>query len=212
MASTKERYRREGDVSLIEIGLRSIQQLFNSFDPSPFHEKDLDSDAEEYIVGAAREFPLHTPLKLVFYLPADQINAALGANLAQSIHNYFEYRWDTAARELRFLFQIGRTSLAIGITFLFACLTLRQLVHATTAPPFDYVIAESLLIAGWVAMWRPFQTFLYDWWPLRRMGRIYAKLSVMPVEIRCESAALSNQADGAPAQVFSRQRARSAPG
>ena len=31
-------------------------------------------------------------------------------------------------------------------------------------------------------MWRPMQIYLYDWWPLRRRGRIFVKLSHMPVE------------------------------
>ena len=35
----------------IEIYLDRIEQLFNSMDPSPFHEKDLDRDAEEFIVS-----------------------------------------------------------------------------------------------------------------------------------------------------------------
>jgi len=43
-------------------------------------------------------------------------------------------------------------------------------------------VRESLTIAGWVAMWRPMQIYLYDWWPLLRRSRIYAKLSHMPVE------------------------------
>ena len=34
-----------------------------------------------------------------------------------------------------------------------------------------------------VAMWRPMQIYLYDWWPLLRRSRIYAKLSHMPVEV-----------------------------
>jgi hypothetical protein len=29
----------------------AISQLFNSCDPSPFHEKDLDDNAEEYIAS-----------------------------------------------------------------------------------------------------------------------------------------------------------------
>jgi hypothetical protein len=45
------------------------------------------------------------------------------------------------------------------------------------------VARESLTIAGWVAMWRPMQIYLYEWWPLRRQTRIYQKLSHMPVEI-----------------------------
>jgi hypothetical protein len=37
----------------IEIRLSRPQQLFNSLDPSPFHERDLDEDAEAYIVDGA---------------------------------------------------------------------------------------------------------------------------------------------------------------
>jgi hypothetical protein len=32
-------------------------------------------------------------------------------------------------------------------------------------------------------MWRPMQIFLYDWWPLLNMGRLYEKLSRAPVEV-----------------------------
>ena len=39
----------------IEIRLSQPQQLFNSLDPSPFHERDLDEDAEQYIVDSADE-------------------------------------------------------------------------------------------------------------------------------------------------------------
>jgi hypothetical protein len=40
-----------------------------------------------------------------------------------------------------------------------------------------------LTIAGWVAMWRPMEIYLYDWWPLRRKSRLYQKLSQMPVQM-----------------------------
>ena len=42
---------------------------------------------------------------------------------------------------------------------------------------------ESLMIAGWVAMWRPMNIYLYDWCPLRRRGRIFDKLSRIDVEV-----------------------------
>jgi hypothetical protein len=31
----------------IEVNLNRLTQLFNSLDPSPFHERDLDQDAED---------------------------------------------------------------------------------------------------------------------------------------------------------------------
>jgi hypothetical protein len=35
------------DSAAIEIRLSRPQQLFNSLDPSPFHDRDLDQDAED---------------------------------------------------------------------------------------------------------------------------------------------------------------------
>jgi hypothetical protein len=56
----------------IELRLRELNQLFDSFDPAPFHEKDLDRDAEEYIVSWAREFAPAMPLVFRLHLPEDQ--------------------------------------------------------------------------------------------------------------------------------------------
>jgi hypothetical protein len=41
-----------------------------------------------------------------------------------------------------------------------------------------------MTIAGWVALWRPLEIYLYEWWPLRRRGQILDKLSRMAVEVR----------------------------
>jgi hypothetical protein len=60
-------------ITKIEINLKRLPQLFNSLDPSPFHERDLDREAEDYIVGSAEEAPRQRPLALVIHLPADQM-------------------------------------------------------------------------------------------------------------------------------------------
>jgi hypothetical protein len=174
----------EPAVAAIEIRLSRLQQLFNSLDPSPFHEKDLDADAEEYIVGWVDEFPLPQPLKLVVHLPADQHALAESANLQDAIHNYFSYRVGESERRRRALLREGRISFVIGLVFLFACVSLRHFALALWPGTATQILAEGLLILGWVAMWRPLQIFLYEWWPLRHHGRVYAKLAAMPVEVR----------------------------
>jgi len=78
----------------IEISLSRLSQLFNSLDPSPFHERDLDHDAEDYIVGSAEEAPRQQPLALVIHLPADQLPTQGLPDLREAIHNYFAYRRD----------------------------------------------------------------------------------------------------------------------
>jgi hypothetical protein len=178
----------EGEPTAIAIRLSRLQQLFNSFDPSPFHEKDLDQDAEEYIVGSVDDFPLPKPLKLVLQLPADQLAVAQALHLEAGIHNYFTYRSGEAHRRMRFLFREGRIALLIGLAFLFMCTLVRQIAFTLWPNAAAQTLAEGLLIVGWVAMWRPLQIFLYDWWPIRHQCRLFAKLAEMPVEMSAAEA------------------------
>jgi hypothetical protein len=45
------------------------------------------------------------------------------------------------------------------------------------------LIRESIVIGGWVAMWRPLEIFLYDWWPIVAERKLFDRLSTMPVRI-----------------------------
>jgi hypothetical protein len=168
----------------IELKLRELGQLFNTMDPSPFHEKDLDRDAEEFIVSWAREFPLDGPVTLVIHLDALPPEQEPQPMIERAIHHYFAYRVELNRLEFRHLMQDGRRSLLTGLVFLAVCLTLSRFLMGEGAGTFSTLGRESLAIAGWVAMWRPMEIYLYDWWPLRRRERILKKLSRMTVEVR----------------------------
>ena len=187
MKDLSSRYRRQGENVLIEMKLSTLGQLFNSFDPSPFLEKDLDDDAEAYIVDTALDFSPKTPLLLAIYLPRDAIQPDTAESVSKAIHNYFDYKAQSAHANLRHKLREGRTSMVIGLLFLAACLTARQIVAGLGGGTPVEVLQEGLLISGWVAMWRPIQTFLYDWWPLRNLRILYDRLSRIPVEIRPSS-------------------------
>lgn len=172
--------------AVIEIKLSKLQQLFNSLDPSPFHDRDLDHDAEQYIVSWAEEIALSHPLRLVIHLPQDQSAAEEQPILEQAIHNYFAYQQRQNQRRLRLLLRDGRIALSVGIVFLLVCTLIRQLAYSFGQGAASEIVAEGMLIAGWVAMWRPLEIFLYDWWPIRRRSRVLGKLSVMPIIVRTQ--------------------------
>ena len=174
---------RDKPSNRIEMKLRDLGQLFNTMDPSPFHDKDLDHDAEEFIESWAKEFPVGEPVMLVVHLsewPAGQEPQAL---VERAVHNYFGYRSRMNQRQFRQLMREGGWSLLIGATFLLLCLMAGKSIGETEKGTFLSLLRESLLIGGWVAMWRPLQIYLYDWWPHFRQGRVYKKLSRMRVEV-----------------------------
>ena len=69
---------------LIELKLSNLNQLFNSMDPSPFHERDLDANAEEFIVSWAMEHPRQDELGLVIHLSGDPPPATSAAQTFKS--------------------------------------------------------------------------------------------------------------------------------
>jgi hypothetical protein len=49
------------------------------------------------------------------------------------------------------------------------------------------IVDEGLLILGWVALWRPTEALLYDWWPLARRRTLLRRLASIPIEVRTRS-------------------------
>lgn len=171
--------------AVIEVHVGELKQLFNSIDPSPFHNKDLDPDAEEFIVGWAKDLPHDASLGLVVELdrPAGLPDEA--AVLREAIHEFFRQRAETQRRSLRELLRRGRTSLLIGLTVLAAAIALGDfLANLMKTSRIGEIVRESLTIGGWVSMWRPLEVFLYDWWPIRNEARLSDRLAAMPVRIR----------------------------
>jgi hypothetical protein len=168
----------------IEIRLSRVAQLFASLDPAPFHEKDLDPAAEAFIVDWVTELPPEACLRLLIHLPAGEAASAEAAGIPAALANYFHAREMAAWRQLKQHWRDGWPTLALGLGFLIVCLGLRQAALELPASVWRDGLAEGLLIAGWVALWRPIQIFLYDWWPIRRRARLAARIAAMPVEVR----------------------------
>ena len=168
----------------IEININRLPQLFNSLDPSPFRERDLDRDAEEYIISSAEDLSLHKPFTIVIHLPADQVSAPGASDLGHAIHNHFAYQEMQTRHRLRLLFRDGRIAFLIGSSFLVTCVLIREVALSVGIHTVAELVAEGVLIIGWVAMWRPLEIFLYDWWPIRRRCRVLHELSAAPVIVR----------------------------
>lgn len=168
----------------IELNLRDVDQLFNTMDPSPFHEKDLDDDAAEFILSWAEEFHRPEPVDLIVHLERLPDGHHPQQLVQNAVHHYFAYRARLNELEFKRLMKQGRLSLLVGLSFLVGCFLVIEFVLAKNSSTFWSFFKEGLTIAGWVAMWRPLEIYLYEWWPLRRRGQLLDKLSQMVVEVR----------------------------
>jgi hypothetical protein len=197
--------------SVLDLHLAELRQIFDSMDPAPFRERDLDPKASEYIVEWARECPPDRPLALVVHLAAPGRSEAAGPDtrsaergsfdlqqatsgdaplLGDAVREFYRGRAAATRQELSRLFRTGRLSLLIGLAFFAAASAVGEALSAlVTRESFAGLLRESLVIGGWVALWRPLEIFLYDWWPVRAQARLYDRLAAMQVSLRRTSSA-----------------------
>jgi hypothetical protein len=171
------------DCELIEVHVSELKQLFNAIDPSPFRERDLDPNADEFITNWAKEASPSATFGLAVYLdrPAGLPNEP--NELREAVHEFFGHRAQLSRQRLRELFRRGRRSLVIGVCALGVSIAMGNVVASFFSNHIAEIVKEGLLIGGWVAMWRPMEIFLYDWWPIRAEAALADRLSVMPVRI-----------------------------
>ena len=168
----------------LEVHVGELKQLFNSMDPAPFRERDLDPKAEAFIVEWAREQRGDAPLALLVRVSRETLSSDEVSALRQAIREYFTHGAAATRARLRQLFRTGRRALLIGLVFV-ACANLvgdlvAELVKGHTYGRF---LHESIVIGAWVALWRPLEIFLYDWWPILGEARLFDRLSAMPVRV-----------------------------
>jgi hypothetical protein len=172
---------------LIDVHLAELSLLFHAMDPAPLRAKDLDPKVEEFIVSWARLSRSDVPFALQVYVDEPGLTDQFDT-VRQAIHDFFKQRALSTSRRLSQLFRVGRTSLLIGIVFLALAIILAGIVERALGDRhLSALIREGMVIGGWVAMWRPLEIFLYDWWPIRGERKLFERLGVMPIRIRFKS-------------------------
>lgn len=178
---------------IIEVRISELRQLFNPIDPSPFKDRDLDPGAEAFIVNWATGLPRRARLALLVHLDRSAGPPEEGTVVRDAIHEFFARRTREGRYRLHELFHRGRLSLLIAVGFLALALTAGERIGSYFPDNrLAALIREGVLIVGWVAMWRPVEVFLYDWWPIVAEMRLLGRLSRMPVRLTYSGTAPSD--------------------
>jgi hypothetical protein len=181
--TTPARYREEDGRSVIDIRVSHSRQLFDFRDPAPFRERDLDDHAVEYLLAAAEEIPRKQPLAIVVTI-SDEPEPRLAADaITAAIRTHFRYELEQIQRRIREHMRRGQMSLIVGLIVLVVFLTLAGFIASPPSGAFSEILREGFVITGWVAMWRPLEILLYDWWPMVDERRLIARVIEAPVSI-----------------------------
>lgn len=181
-------YAEENGSILIDVHISSMDQFYNLLDPSPEEEKDLDEETETYIRNAVEDL---TPeerkrARIVLYLcPNLYQNSSTRKNMERAVTANFAYRLYHENRKYAFALERGRRYLLRGLIFLVLCLVISSVfTRIFEENDVNLALAQSFVIIGWVALWKPVEFYLYDRRDLLDDLAVLEALTAMPVESR----------------------------
>ena len=177
---------RAASAASVSIHVRNVAQMFNSLDPSPFWDRDLDREAAEFIEEEFSEkLSAHT-----WHLHVHaQDGAGLAADLQAAVEHYYERLASSARYRLRDQMRVGQVALLGGLAIFLLSMTIRGVLAGVLRGSAPRMLDEGLIIIAWLALWRPVESLLYGWVPLYRRRRLYERLAAIRVSVRVETPA-----------------------
>ncbi len=168
------------DRNWIEVRIDHLDELVDERDPTPSPGKDLNPYVSEFVLSWARELPSDLEVGIRLHV-GESVEDSRAAKAERAMQAAFRYETGIEERKLHAMFREGRASLAIGLVALAISIFASEAIAADEGALL--IVKEGLIVAGWVAMWKPIHLYLYDWWPIRREIRMYRRLAEAPVEV-----------------------------
>ncbi len=143
----------------------------------------LDRDIEAYLMEKAGSCHRDADVCIVITIKVGAAGDEKEDIIA--IHRHFSYSYERAKKQLNHTLNLGWRSLVIAFVFvLLMYFIANKLIPQFSQGGFTTPIRELFIILGWVALWRPAELLLYDWFPIRKNARLFKRLSQTKIVIR----------------------------
>ncbi len=176
---------REGEIRLL---LEDPALLFSAPDARPLDGQHDDRPGIDVILGAMKLAwpPRDDRLqRLAITLPEASAQTVSEDQIREAVAAYCDHQVALAAIAVRLQGKERRRVWKVGLLFLALFLGLSLLVASMgwLPEPLRTVLQGSLVIAGWVGLWRPLELTLYEWWPERFRLGLHNHLRKMTVAV-----------------------------
>jgi hypothetical protein len=166
----------------IHILLRSMDEFLETHHPA-FRSRWLTADAAQFIKEEAEEAHPKTSFKLIIQIGSrDSIDKEAAV---REIRKYFSYCSKQADRGFAKVRYLGWRTLLVAFAVLTVIILLIEGVgHYLSEGTLTTFLQQGLTILAWVALWRPAELLLYEWYPFKRDSRLYQRLQTAIIEFR----------------------------
>ena len=175
--------------STVKLTFKTLGQLVDLDDLSPYPQKELTEVAENAIAIHLGDVPIKRDAELVVSLPSGALNLETQENLPETIRQHFAFR----ASEIALERVRKKSAVNFGLKFTGVMLAIMIVVggiiqftqeNAKIISSFvQVIIAGVLTILAWAAIWDTFEAYVLEYRPLVRKMNVYKKAARMNISI-----------------------------
>jgi hypothetical protein len=176
------------EIDKVGVQLKTIEELFdppeaNPFEPDSRYIAGIEELAQQLAKQRLREYK---PTQVDITLPDQAIEPGLKEKTQAALARYATAQIEAADLELEQLRRRGRFSLISAIVIILVAIIVVWFIGWLNILP---ETVESFLVGGlsvfaWVAVWDPFNVYLYEWRVPVRTRRIFERLRQAEVVIQ----------------------------
>jgi len=177
-----ERLKEISGIPIVEVRVADVEQLFDHRDPAPFRRRDLDEEFASYLENYIDEIPRKKSFKIQIEIE-NSFKDVSAEIIRDSIHEYYRYQIKIKRLQLSKGWKTAHLFLLIGLTILAICLGISYAIKDAETELISSTLKEGVVIFGWVSMWRPIESLLFDWYPFIDKIRDYRRIMDAEIEI-----------------------------
>ena len=165
----------------LTLNLQNANEILRSPE-APYRKRAINRDVEDFIVEEAENLSRKNAINIVVYLLSSETEKNDYIEIA--LHRHFCYRKEQSQKKFKRVLQYGWRTLVIALGLLVVLFSLTQIaIRLWPENRIVMFIRESFIILGWVALWRPMELLLYDWYPIKRNIDLFRRLEQSNVQV-----------------------------
>ena len=177
-------HRADDGVWEIALHLLSVRDAFATTVPVPLPYATIDPDVADYIEDRLGGIAENERVRLAVHLPAEKIDGGSSALVSRVFSAYIAERIGRHKKFEREALGDMIKAVGWGFSFMLGCQALRWLLNFPEHPTLTQTFSEGLLVLGWVALWNPYDRFLFGWLPAVKRRRLVERLLSIEVVVR----------------------------
>lgn len=162
-------------------------------DFDPFSERETEFMGQSALTRLIKQLKPgwvrhHRDLHLTILLPPDQITPGLADQVKGAIQRFCQVKIEDNMMTLKNIRWRGIRALPFSFAFLAVCIAIGTFFGSGLVSFIPVwlgtALNEGFYIIGWVGLWNPTETFLFDPIPIKNENKILQELMRIPIDIQ----------------------------